>query len=69
MVGCCLWGHTELDTTDDWWDLAAAAAVNQKFKAHKSVRNGEEDGILKSVLSEDLTERVMSEQRLEDVGE
>ena len=31
LVGCCLWGHTELDTMED---LAAAAAAGTKEIYH-----------------------------------
>ena len=42
LVSCCLWGHTELDTTFSC-DLAAAAAV--RFRS---------DQISRSVMSDSL---------------
>ena len=41
LVGCCLWGHTELDTGHDWSDLAAAAIkkVSLNFPGGPVVKN------------------------------
>lgn len=39
------------------------------LKGHKSIRNRGGGWNFEFVLSEDLTERVMFEQRLEDMGE
>ena len=60
LVGCRLWGHTELDTTEVTWQPAVAAAVfilGKKVATHSSILAWrilwtEEPGGLPSVASD-----------------